>query len=216
MARGSRSRRCVALLSGGLDSTVALALRARDAALAVTVDYGQRAAIREVAAAWAIAKRLRVPHRLIRLPDMAAVTGTALVHRRSKLPSPDLSSARSVRASAKSVWVPNRNGVFINLAAMLAEAMGAGEVVVGFNREEAATFPDNGVAFLRAATRALHYSTSNGIRVVSPTALWNKRRIVREGRRIGAPLDLIWPCYEGGRTWCRRCESCLRSLRALA
>lgn len=203
--------KAVALLSGGLDSTVAFALEARRTVLALTIDYGQRAARREVASARRTAARHRVPHRVLRIPWLG---GGALTDRSRALPRPDLLRRGQVRASAKAVWVPNRNGVFIAVAAALAERAGADAVVVGFNREEAATFPDNSRAFLRASTRALAFSTANGVRVVCPTAAWDKARIVREARRRGLDLSGLWPCYEGGRTWCRRCESCLRALRA--
>jgi 7-cyano-7-deazaguanine synthase len=203
--------KAVALLSGGLDSTVAFALRARQTVLALTVDYGQRSARREIAAARRTAARYRVPHRVLRLPWLG---GGALVDRSRRLPSPDLERPAETRASAAAVWVPNRNGVFIAAAAALAERMGASRVVVGFNREEAATFPDNSAAFLAASNRALDFSTQRRVRVESPTLRWDKARIVREARRREIPLDSLWPCYEGGRTWCRRCESCLRSLRA--
>ncbi len=203
--------KAVALLSGGLDSTVAFAIRARDTALALTVDYGQRAARREIASARRTAARYRVPHRVLELPWLS---GGALTDRSRRLPSPDLSRASATRKSAAAVWVPNRNGVFIAAAAALAEKLGASHVVVGFNREEAATFPDNSARFLDAANRALWYSTANRVRVESPTLKWDKRRIVREARQRRIPLDAVWPCYEGGRSWCRRCESCLRALRA--
>ena len=203
--------KAVALLSGGLDSTVAFAIRARDTVLALTIDYGQRAARREIASARRAAARYRVPHRVLDLPWLA---GGALTDRSKRLPSPDLERSGETKKSAAAVWVPNRNGVMIAAAAALAEGLGASRVVVGFNREEAATFADNSAPFLEAANRALHFSTRNGVRVESPTLKWDKRRIVKEGRRIGAPLHLVWPCYEGGRAWCRRCESCLRSLRA--
>ncbi|MBI2933256.1 MAG: 7-cyano-7-deazaguanine synthase QueC [Planctomycetes bacterium] len=207
--------KCVALLSGGLDSTVAFALKAKETILALTFDYGQRAASREIHAARAIADHYGVGHRVIELPWLAAVTKSALVDHSMSLPSPDLRDRRAVRESAKVVWVPNRNGAMINIAASLAESMGADTILAGFNKEEGATFPDNTPAYLAAATRALWYSTANHVKVAGPTARWDKKRIVREGRRIGAPLDLIWPCYEGEAEWCRRCESCLRSLRAL-
>ena len=93
-----RSMTAVALLSGGLDSTVAFALRARSIALAVTVDYGQRAARREIAAARAIARRYGVPHRVHRLPMLARLTRTALVDRSRKLPSPALDDRAATRA----------------------------------------------------------------------------------------------------------------------
>jgi 7-cyano-7-deazaguanine synthase len=202
----------VAILSGGLDSTVSLAVAVRrmTVLLAVTFDYGQRAARREREASARIARRYRVPHRVIEIPWLASITRTALVNRKASLPRREMSER-----SAKAVWVPNRNGIFIEIAAAHAESLGAGRLITGFNREEAATFPDNSSAYVRAVNRALSYSTANGVRVVSFTADLDKRGIVRLGRKLGAPLGLIWPCYEGGRAWCRTCESCLRSLRAL-
>ncbi len=204
--------RGVAILSGGLDSTVSLvaALRRMDVALALTFDYGQRAARREREAASRIARLCRVPHRVVPIPWLAPLTRTALVNRKARLPRGGMSER-----SARAVWVPNRNGVFIEVAAAHAESLGARRLVTGFNREEAATFPDNSAAYVRAVNRALSYSTANGVRVVSFTAGLDKRAIVRLGRRLGAPLDLIWPCYEGGRRWCGRCESCRRCLEAL-
>jgi 7-cyano-7-deazaguanine synthase len=178
--------------------------------LALTFDYGQRAARREREASARIARRLGVPHRVVGIPWLAALTPTALVNRRAALPRLEMSER-----SARAVWVPNRNGVFIEIAAAHAESLGATRLVTGFNREEAATFPDNSKPYVRAVNRALSYSTANGVRVTSFTADLDKRAIVRLGRRLGAPLDLVWPCYEGGRAWCRTCESCLRSLRAL-
>jgi 7-cyano-7-deazaguanine synthase len=202
----------VSILSGGLDSTVSLAaaVRRMDVILAITFDYGQRAAAREREASARIARRYRVPHRVIEIPWLATLTRTALVNRRAKLPRNEMSPR-----SAKAVWVPNRNGVFIEISAAHAESLGATRLVTGFNREEAATFPDNSPAYVKAVNGALGYSTANGVRVVSFTGNLDKRAIVRLGRRLGAPLELIWPCYEGGATWCRACESCLRSLRAL-
>lgn len=202
----------VAILSGGLDSTVSLAAATRkmDVVLAITFDYGQRAAKRERAAAAAIAKHYRIPHRVIAVPWLAELTGTALVNRRAELPRNEM----SVR-SAKAVWVPNRNGVFIEIAAAHAESMGATRLITGFNKEEAVTFPDNSPEYVAAVNRALSFSTANGVRVVSFTGNLEKKGIVRLGRRLGAPLEHLWPCYEGGRTWCGQCESCLRSRRAL-
>lgn len=202
----------VAILSGGLDSTVSLAAATRrmDVVLALTFDYGQRAAKRERAASAKIARHYEIPHRVIAIPWLAGLTGTALVNRRAKLPKNELSER-----SAKAVWVPNRNGVFIEIAAAHAESLGAARLITGFNKEEAATFPDNSPAYVSAVNRALSFSTANGVEVVSFTGALDKKGIVALGRRLDAPLRHIWPCYEGGRAWCGECESCLRSLRAL-
>jgi 7-cyano-7-deazaguanine synthase len=204
--------RAVAILSGGLDSTVSLAVATRkmEVALALTFDYGQRAAARERQASARIAKHYRIPHTVIEIPWLAGLTRTALVNRKARLPRHEM----SVR-SAKAVWVPNRNGCFIEIAAAHAESRGARRLITGFNREEAATFPDNSKAYVGAVNRALAFSTANGVEVVSYTIDLDKKAIVRLGRKLRAPLKHVWPCYEGGRAWCGSCESCLRSLRAL-
>jgi 7-cyano-7-deazaguanine synthase len=209
----------VVLLSGGLDSTVAFkaALDRSGVLLAITFDYGQRAARREVAAAAAIAARFGVEHRAIALPWLGEETSTALVDRKKEVPRPaanDLDSERA-RETAAAVWVPNRNGVMINIAAAFAEARGADRVVVGFNREEGATFPDNTEDYARAATAALAFSTLSKVRVEAPAAALSKAEIVRLGQSIGAPLDLVWSCYFGDEAPCGCCESCLRLRRAL-
>jgi 7-cyano-7-deazaguanine synthase len=147
---------------------------------------------------------------VIAIPWLAGLTGTALVNRKAKLPVNEMSER-----SAKAVWVPNRNGVFIEIAAAHAESLGATRLITGFNKEEAVTFPDNSPAYVNAVNKALSFSTANGVRVVSFTGTLEKKGIVNLGRRLNAPLKFIWPCYEGGRRWCGECESCLRSLRAL-
>ncbi|MBM3501603.1 MAG: 7-cyano-7-deazaguanine synthase QueC [Armatimonadetes bacterium] len=213
--------RYVSLLSGGLDSVVATTAAAREGRveLALTFDYGQRAAPAEVGAAAAACRELGVPHRVIDLPWLSEVTGTALVKRTAALPelaSDELDDPSLTRASATAVWVPNRNGVFINVAAAFAENLSCEAVVCGFNAEEGRTFPDNTPEFAAAATAALRYSTANAVRVVSPTQHLTKPEIVALGRRLSAPLAKIWSCYGAGPEPCGKCESCLRLQRALA
>ena len=218
----SRPDTAVLCLSAGLDSAVNLAAACRrrgGVRLALTFDYGQRAARREAACARRLAGRYGVPWRLIRLPWLGEITGTALVARGRKLPelSPkQLDDRARTLKSAAAVWVPHRNGVFLNVAAAFAEALGCREVLIGFNREEAATFPDNSAAFGRATTAAFRFSTATRVRVRSYTARLDKRGIVRLAGHLGLPLDLVWPCYEGGRSPCGCCESCLRFRRACA
>jgi len=216
--------RAVGLLSGGLDSTVALAmLQARErgsVVLALTFDYGQRAAAREVEAAARIAARIGVKHRSLALPFFAELSGGALLDRSLDLPRPDVAAldrgGAALVESADRVWVPNRNGVFIEVAAAFAESLGADTVVAGFNREEAATFPDNSREYLAALNGALAFSTRGRVALAAPMAELDKAGIVRAGADCGAPLDLIWPCYEGGREPCGTCESCQRLRRAAA
>jgi 7-cyano-7-deazaguanine synthase len=177
------------------------------------VDYGQRACRPEAVAAAALAQRLGAPLTRVELPwlgELARSVGCRLVRDTGPLPHGTERSPGDA-ASAAAVWVPARNAVFVAIAAAHAEASGAGCVIAGFNREEAATFPDNSAAFVSAATGYLAYGTRNGVEVVSPTVDMDKARIVAAARSLGfGPAD-FWSCYEGGDEPCGRCESCLRS-----
>lgn len=213
----------LALLSGGLDSTVAAALHAHREGLdaALFVDYGQRALEPERRAARAVAEHLGVPldeTRSALLVDLCRNHGLSS-QAGGELPEPseaELDDAGAAAASAAAVWVPNRNGLMLAMAAAVAEARGLPVVVAGFNAEEAATFPDNGPDFLEAFNASLAYSTRTGVRVVSPTLSMTKGELVTAGRGVGAPIDLSWSCYRAEPEPCGRCESCRRRARALA
>ena len=81
----------VALLSGGLDSTVAVALwleRGNALSLCLTADYGQRSAAKELMTARALAERFGAPWSAVPLPwlgEAAAVSGSALVDEAEQL-----------------------------------------------------------------------------------------------------------------------------------
>ena len=212
----------VILLSGGLDSSANLALcSAWDRpALALTANYGQRAFEPEVSAARSLCEYYGVKHEVVELAWLGQLGGSSLTATSQSVPMLDpslLDDEATTTASAKAVWVPNRNGVLINVAAAYAERMGATRVVVGFNIEEAATFPDNSQEFLKRASDSLAYSTANAVAVHCYTTQWNKRRIVAELRGLDRafPFERVWSCYHGGAVPCGRCESCRRLDRAL-
>jgi 7-cyano-7-deazaguanine synthase len=201
----------VVLLSGGLDSTVCLkkALDEKQARLALTFDYGQKAAKKEIEAARKICRKLKVKQNVIKIGWLGKLGGNALVANNMKVPNPGPdASQENLQKAARDLWVPNRNGVFINIAAAFAEGMGLDTVIAGFNRDEAELFPDNSVQYIAAANAALRFSTLSGINLESYTASLSKKEIVKLGRSLNAPLNLIWYCYLGGQNPCGQCQSC--------
>lgn len=222
--RVDRERRpTVVLLSGGLDSAANLALASErdEVILAVTADYGQRAAQSEIRAARDLSAHFGVAHRLIQLPFMSEVGRSALTGKQWEIPdlqSCDLDELSVTRQTASQVWVPNRNALLISAAGALAESLHATQLAVGFNREEAETFPDNTTEFLEAMTHAFRFSTSNHLRVMSYTDHMNKKEIVERLRELKSPFpfEKLWSCYREGPQPCLRCESCQRLQRALS
>ncbi len=198
----------IILLSGGLDSTVSATIARRETSplFALTFDYGQRAANMELDAAKKICGVLKVPHKRVKLPFFEEFNRLMLL--RSK--GTDVKKLKKV----ESLWVPNRNGLFINIAACYAEYYGAELIVTGFNREEAVEFPDNSAEFMEAINRTLHYSTLSRVTVKSYVADLTKKEIYQLGLKHDAPLEYVYSCYLGEKMMCGKCASCRRLIEA--
>ena len=190
--------------------------------LALVFDYGQRSAKREIEYSKKVSEHFGIEHRVIELGWLASVTNTSLVNTDADVPEMSMEKIADDADpsicidSANNVWVPNRNGVLINIAASFAESMGIDHVIVGFNKEEGATFPDNTPEFISAIDDALSYSTMNGVKVLAPLIGMDKKEIVSKAIESNAPLEFSWSCYHGDDIPCGTCESCMRRKRAFA
>ena len=214
--------KAITLFSSGLDSVAALAIAAEnlDVEMALTFDYGQRAAKKEIEYSRKVCEYFNIEHKVIELDWLSEITSTSLVNRDIKIPSlslediEDTSSRETTEASAKAVWVPNRNGVMLNIAGSFAESKECQYIIVGFNGEEAETFPDNSFEYVQAADNAFSYSTQNKVKVLAPLIKFGKTEIVRRALEAKAPLEYSWSCYHGEEMPCGECESCTRRARA--
>ncbi|WP_373531478.1 7-cyano-7-deazaguanine synthase QueC [Vampirovibrio sp.] len=205
----------VVLLSGGLDSTVALAevLSQKPVACALTFDYGQRAVKNELKAAQAIAAHYQIAHRVIALPWISELLPTALTPA-AVLKAQGIQEQKAETDAAlydvNRVWVPNRNGLFLNIGACFAEALKANTLVFGANAEEGVDFPDNTPAFRDKLSEVFAFSTLTGVQVETPVGELNKIQIIERGLSLKVPFHLIWSCYEETETQCGACPSCIR------
>ena len=154
----------VVLLSSGLDSTINIyqASKEFNVKLALTFDYGQRARVKEIEMAKKTSEYLAIPHKVVSLPWFSEFTETSLVNSEKHIPTEEvrIDDLEASQQSAKSVWVPNRNGIFLNIAAAYAEGIGAKYVIPGFNLEEATTFSDNSQDFIDQLNRSFFLSDS--------------------------------------------------------
>ena len=132
----------IILLSGGLDSLVSLGLK-RDELnieLGLTFDYGQKSVLKEIEASRKICEHYNIEHKIIKLDWLKNITQTSLVSDKEIPTGMELDDSVN---SAKSVWIPNRNGLFLNIAGCFADSYGYNNILIGANREEAQTFSDN-------------------------------------------------------------------------
>lgn len=182
---------------------------------ALTFDYGQKARLKEIEAAKNIAQKYKIDHKVIEL-DYIKDIDTGLT--KGKIPDFDgqkLDDFDYSTNTAKSVWVPNRNGIFINIAAAYADKFGVDYIITGFNKEEGTTFPDNTPEFIERINNSLEFSTLYHPVVLSYSIEMDKSGIVQFGKAIDAPFEFVWSCYYDGEKMCGKCESCQRLKRAL-
>lgn len=211
--------KAIVLLSGGLDSVVSIAKTEElDFQLALTFDYGQKSFQKEYESSKNIADYYGIKHEFIKLEWLKNITNTALVSGESvpELEQEALDDGIKTKESMKSVWVPNRNGLFINIAASFADSFEYDYIVIGANKEEAATFSDNSKQFIKDMNKVLETSTNYDIKVIAPLIELDKNEIVKKAVELNVPMNLINSCYNNTKKHCGRCESCGRLKRALA
>ena len=218
MSEGGQ-KSAVVLLSGGLDSSVALAV-AIDEGYTVhvlTVDYGQRHQ-KELDSARAMAAHYGVDQKTVRV-DLSAFGGSALTDGLIKVPSE--TPLEEIGVTIPPTYVPARNTVFISMAASWAEALGAEAVFIGANAVDYSGYPDCRPEFIEAMERAVEAGTKRGvegdpIRIVAPILRATKAEIVRRGLDLGVPFRLTWSCYRGRKRACGHCDSCQLRLQGFA
>lgn len=204
----------VILLSGGLDSLIALGYSKKhtdyNVELALTFDYGQKSSKQEIETSKNICDYYQIQHKVIKLDWLKDITKTALVSD-NDIPTEDLHTNKS----AESVWVPNRNALFLNIAASFCDSFGYNYILYGANKEEAGTFPDNTEEFRQQISKLFETSTLVHPQVIAPLINYNKDDIVRIAVEDKVPLELVRSCYNSGEKHCGKCESCNYLKKAL-
>jgi len=202
----------VILLSGGLDSLVALGVCKDEYGvdLAITFNYGQKSVKHEIEASKNICRYYGINHKIITLDWLREITNTSLVSDRD-IPVADLGTLES----AKKVWVPNRNGLFLNIAASFADSYGYSYIIFGANKDEGNTFPDNTEEFRIKISDVFTLSTMQQPKVVAPLINYTKDDIVKIALAKSIPLEYVRSCYGSDVIHCGKCESCGHLKQAL-
>ncbi len=202
----------IVLLSGGLDSIVTLGSSKDEynITLALTFDYGQKSVQKEIEASKNICSYYNIEHKVIKLDWLKEITKTSLVSAEN-VPDKELRTYDSM----KSVWVPNRNGLFLNIAASFADTYNFTHILFGANAQEAKTFSDNSPEFIERINPAFELSTLVKPKVYAPLINCTKNDIVKIALSKGIPLELVRSCYNNAEKNCGKCESCLNLKQAL-
>lgn len=178
------------LLSGGMDS-VALSYWLRPQ-VALTVDYGQKAAQAEIVAATKICEHLSMEHKIIRV-DCA------------HLGSGDLAGTAPVDVAPKSDWWPFRNQLLITLCGMVAVKMGLSELLVGSIKTDG--YHQDGSAKFYQLIDSLMKFQEGSIKVTAPALTFSSSELILKS---GIPSELLlWAhsCHKSNIP-CGNCRGC--------
>jgi len=205
----SSERRAVVLLSGGLDSSTALAATRAEGYCchSMAVDYGQRHHA-ELEAAQQIARQLgAVEHRVMKI-DLAGIGGSALTDRNIAVPE-------QPSPGIPVTYVPARNTIFLALALAWAEVLDADAIVIGVNAVDYSGYPDCRPEFIAAFAGMANLATRRAvlghhIELKTPLIDLTKAQIVQWGTTLGVDYALTVSCYQADLTGaaCGRCDSC--------
>lgn len=212
------NKKAVVLLSGGLDSSVCMAVANNEGyeLLPISFNYHQRHK-KELEAAANVANFYNVDKHLIIETNMEAIGGSALTDVNIAVPAGEINAA-----TVPVTYVPARNLIFLSYALGYAEVTGAERIYIGVNALDYSGYPDCRPEFIALFQQLANYSTKatteDGKKILIETPLIDltKKDIVLLGDKLGAPLHLTTSCYEGQDKACGRCDSCLLRLKGFA
>jgi 7-cyano-7-deazaguanine synthase len=209
------NHRAVILLSGGIDSSTALAVAKSEGheVYALSIDYHQRHRI-EIESARLIAAAIGVEKHLVISFDLSEIGGSALttdvevpkldIMERTGDHAMTVDSKDSLSAGAgiPATYVPARNTIFLSLALAWAEVLDAQEIFIGATAIDYSGYPDCRAEYLRAFEKMANLATKASVegkltfRVKAPLLSMTKAEIIRKGMELGVDYSLTWSCYE--------------------
>jgi len=201
---------CVAICSGGLDSTVMLywLLSQAKKPIVISFDYGQKHK-KELECIKKTCEELGLRHHIIKLDLAPILQKSALID-----PNKELPHEHYTDETQKITVVPNRNMVMLSIAIACAENEEIQEVYYSPHANDEAIYPDCREEFVLAMSTASYLATYTHVVVIAPFVKMYKKDLVALGHRLGVPFENTWSCYEGKEKACGLCATCQERIEA--
>ncbi len=209
------NRKAVILLSGGVDSTTAMAFAKQEGyeIFGLSFRYGQLHTL-ELEAAQRVAKALGAKEHLMIDIDLAKVGGSALT---DQIDVPKARTEKEMARDIPATYVPARNTIFLSLALAWAEVLEASDIFIGVNALDYSGYPDCRPEYIEAFERMANLATKMGvegrtqIKIRTPLIHMTKSEIIKKGIELGVDYSMTHSCYDPSSddTACGQCDSCL-------
>lgn len=204
-------KKALCIISGGMDSAVASSIAKSQGyeIVALHFDYGQRTMDKERDCFEKIASSLEAVDKIvIDASFIANIGGNALTDKSIQIPKNALQSQ-----SLPATYVAFRNGIFLSIAASIAQVKQCEAIYIGLVEVDGSGYPDCTAEFLEAMNKAVNLGTGCDIAFKAPLIGLSKTQIVEKAYKLGVDLSNTWSCYESGDLACGECDSCLLRLK---
>lgn len=204
---------CVAIVSGGMDSVTLLHYlvkqQKRNPAI-IVFNYGQKH-YREVDCAKENADQLGCINTLIDLSPLQFLFSiSALVSDEITIPNID-----TVTGDPQPItYVPNRNMIFLSLAAAYAETLNVNEIYYGAQSHDLYGYWDTTPDFVMRLNSVLALNRKSTVSVIAPFVSYSKTDVLRLGLAMNVDYSKTWSCYAGQELACGKCPTCAERLKA--
>ncbi|MBY0518526.1 MAG: 7-cyano-7-deazaguanine synthase QueC [Bacteriovoracaceae bacterium] len=202
-------KKAVVVLSGGMDSSLCLALASKEFGpqnvLALSFDYSQRHSI-ELSQAKKIAAHFKVDHVVLEIKALAQITESALLNK---------NEITHKSGEAPNTMVIGRNGLMARLAGIHAHSLGADCIYMGVMELESANsgYRDCSREYMDLIEKALRMDfASSTFEIRTPLMRMNKEETMELAHSLGVIeflLENTVTCYEGIlHEGCLKCPAC--------
>lgn len=215
-------RKAVVLLSGGLDSTTALAIARAEGfeTYALTFRYGQRHEA-EIECAQRIASAYGVKEHVIAQFDLRMFGGSALT---SNIAVPKGRATEEMDRGIPVTYVPARNTIFLSFGLAWAEVLGASDLFIGVNALDYSGYPDCRPEYIAAYQQMADLATKAGVEgrqrmtIHTPLIALSKAQIIQKGLELGVDYSGTSTCYDPSPTGdaCGACDACQLRIKGFA
>ena len=207
--------KAVVLLSGGLDSTTALAIAKSQSfdPYCLTFKYGQRH-LAEIEAARRVAQEYGVTNHVVVEIDLRLFGGSALT---SDVAVPKDRDIGEMGEGIPITYVPARNTIFLSFALAWAEVINASDIFIGVNALDYSGYPDCRPEYIEAYEKLATLATKAGvegsqrIKIHTPLISLSKAEIIHRGLELGVDYGMTSTCYDPSPIGeaCGHCDACL-------
>jgi 7-cyano-7-deazaguanine synthase len=205
-------KKAVCVISGGMDSALSAKIAQTEGyeIIGVHFNYGQRTQRKELEAFRKLCDAYDITSRYeIDLPFFKQIGASALTDTTIDVPT------EGVKPGVPVTYVPFRNGIFLSIAASIAEKESAEAIYIGVVEEDSSGYPDCRESYIEAMERAVNLGTKDEthITIRMPLVHMKKSQIVKKALELGIPLEYTWSCYKNEDEACGVCDSCRLRLK---